>query len=308
MKIFLAGATGVIGRLLVPLLVDAGHAVTGTTRRAERLGQVAAAGARPVLVDVLDRAALFAALDGARPDLVIHQLTDLSGRDFAANSRLRIEGTRNLVDAARAVGVRRLIAQSIAWVYVPGRGPAREEEALDLAAAPPRGPLVAAVHALERAVADVPVGVVLRYGLLYGPGTWYARDGLTAAQVRRGELAATDGVSSFVHVADAAQAALAALAWPAGPVNVVDDEPAVGTAWLPRYARLLGAPPPPVRPGREGWERGASNARARERGWRPAYPTWREGFKEALAAGAGAGPSSAARSGAAAEGSGTSAA
>lgn len=289
MKIFLAGATGAIGRLLAPLLVAAGHAVTGTTRRAGRLGQVAATGARPVCLDVLDRAATFAALAEARPDVVIHQLTDLEGRDFAANSRLRVAGTRNLADAALAVGVPRLIAQSVAWAYAPGTGPAREGEAPDLGAAPPRDSFVAAVEALERAVAEVPVGVVLRYGLLYGPGTWYAPDGLTTAQVRRGEVAATDGVTSFVHVADAARAALDAVAWPAGPVNIVDDEPAAGTDWLPHYARLVGAPPPPTRPGRAAWERGAANTLARGRGWRPLYPSWRAGFAAVLSAGADTG-------------------
>jgi nucleoside-diphosphate-sugar epimerase len=138
------------------------------------------------------------------------------------------------------------------------------------------------VQALERAVAEAPVGVVLRYGLLYGPGTWYTRDGLTTEQVRRGELTATDGVTSFLHVADAAQAALAALAWPAGPVNIVDDAPAAGTEWLPLYASLVGAPPPLVTLGAANWERGASNARAHELGWSPQFPTWREGFKSAM--------------------------
>jgi nucleoside-diphosphate-sugar epimerase len=282
MKIFLAGATGVIGRLLLPLLVKAGHEVAGTTRHPDKLAQITAAGGRPVLADALDRQAVFAALEVERPDVVIHQMTDLSGRDFAANSHLRVVGTRNLVDAALAVGVRRLIAQSIAWTYVPGQGPAREEEPLDLEAPPPRGRMVAAVQALEQAVAEVPVGVILRYGLLYGPGTWYARDGMITEQVRRGEIEATDGVTSFLHVADAAQAALLALAWPAGPLNIVDDTPAAGTDWLPVYAGLVGAPPPPVRPGAAGWERGAANAKARQLGWRPRYPTWRDGFTTAL--------------------------
>lgn len=283
MRIFLAGATGVIGRLLLPLLVEAGHEVAGTTRRAERLERIAAAGGQPVLVDVLDRQATFAALAAARPDVVIHQLTDLSTRDFAANSRVRVEGTRNLVDAALAVGVSRMIAESIAWVCAPGQGPAREDEPLDLDAPPPRGELVTAVQALEQAVAELPVGIVLRYGLLYGPGTWYTRDGPVTDQVRRGEIQATDGVASFLHVADAAWAARAALAWPAGLLNIVDDVPAAGTEWLPLYARLVGAPPPPVRPGAAAWERGASNARARQLGWQPRYPTWRDGFTAVLA-------------------------
>lgn len=282
MKIFLAGATGVVGRLLLPLLVEAGHEVAGTTRRAEKTEQVAAAGGRPMVANALDREAIFVALGAERPDVVIHQLTDLSERDFSANSRLRIEGTRNLVDAALAAGVRRMIAQSISWIYAPGHGPAHEDEPLDLGAPPPRGQSVAAVQSLEQAVAEMPVGVVLRYGLLYGPGTWYSRDGLISEQMRRGEITATEGVSSFLHVADAAQAAAQALEWPAGAVNIVDDAPAKGTDWAPVYASLVGAPPPPMKLGAQGWERGASNGKARQLGWRPLYPDWREGFSRVL--------------------------
>jgi nucleoside-diphosphate-sugar epimerase len=282
MKIFLAGATGVVGRLLLPLLVEAGHEVVGMTRNAARIGQIETAGGQPVVVDAFDREAMLAALRSARPDVVIHQLTDLSGRDFAANSRLRIEGTRNLVDAAQAVNVQRMIAQSISWIYVPGHVPATEDEPLDLDAPPPRGQMVTAVQSLERAVAEMPVGVVLRYGMLYGPGTWYSREGLITEQIHRGEIVATDSVTSFLHVADAARAALQALDWPAGPLNIVDDAPAKGTEWLPAYARLVGAPPPPVKPGAQGWERGASNARARQLGWRPLYPHWREGLQVVL--------------------------
>ena len=282
MKVLLAGATGAIGRLLLPLLVDAGHQVSGTTRSAARSQRIAAAGGRPVVLDALDREAVLAALRAERPDVVIHQLTDLSRRDFAANARLRVEGTRNLVDAALATGVQRMVAESIAWIHVPGRGPASEEEPLDLDAPPPRGRMVAAVQSLERAVAEVPVGVVLRYGILYGPGTWYSREGLTTGQVLRGEVVADDAVTSFVHVADAARAALEALHWPAGPLHVVDDEPAAGRDWVPAYAALVGAASPPRRPGSQGWERGASNARARRLGWRPAFPSWRQGFASVL--------------------------
>lgn len=275
MRIFLAGATGAIGRLLLPLLVAAGHEVTGTTRRRERFAQIAAAGGTPVLADALDREATFAAVAAARPEAVLHQLTDLSGRDFAANARLRIEGTRNLVDAALVVGVRRVIAQSIAWVYEPGPAPASEDEPLDRAR-------MAAVQVLEETVAEVPEWVVLRYGLLYGPGTWYAPTGLMTTAIRDGQVAATAGVDSFVHVADAARAAVEALAWPSGIVNIVDDEPASKAEWLPIYAALIGAPPPPSGGNAQAWERGAANAKARALGWQPQYPTWRDGFKEVL--------------------------
>jgi nucleoside-diphosphate-sugar epimerase len=282
MKIFLAGATGVVGRLLLPLLVEAGHDVAGTTRSANKQGQIIAMGGRPVLVDALDRDSMFAALNDERPDVVIHQLTDLSARNFGANSQLRIDGTRNLVDAALKVGVERMIAQSISWVCVPGEKPAHEDELLDLEAAPPRRRTIAAVQSLEQTLLEMPVGVVLRYGLLYGPDTWYSRSGLTTEQIRRGEITASDAVTSFLHVSDAAQAAVPALNWPAGAVNIVDDTPAAGREWVPLYAKLVGAPAPPIQAGRQGWERGESNAKARQLGWNPQYPTWREGFKSVL--------------------------
>jgi nucleoside-diphosphate-sugar epimerase len=283
LKILLAGATGVIGRALVPRLLKDGHEVVGTTRSTEKAQLVRALGARPIVVDVFDRDVLALAVRTERPEAIIHQLTDLGAFDLAANARLRVAGTRNLVDAARAAGVRRMVAQSIAFVYGPGAGPAREDEPLDLGAPPPRNETVAGVQALEQAVSGLPEGVILRYGTLYGPGTWFAQDGAIARQVRRGEVPASDGVTSFVHVADAARAALLALGWPPGVVNLVDDEPALGKVWLPTYAALLGAPPPPVRDGSNRGERGASNAKAHQlRGWQPLYSSWREGFRTAL--------------------------
>jgi nucleoside-diphosphate-sugar epimerase len=283
MKILVAGATGVIGRLLIPLLVDAGHEVVGTTRHPAKAIALEGLGARSVVVDAFDRGRLITTLRAEVPDVVIHQLTDLRRQDFAANARLRMEGTRNLVDAARAAGVRRMIAQSIAFAYAPGPEPAREEDPLDLETPPPRRDTVRGVHSLERTVAELPEGIILRYGTLYGPGTWYASDGQVAEQVRRGARPATDGITSFVHAADAAGAARSALTWPPGIVNVVDDEPAAGTEWLPVYAAAIGAMPPPIQCGRQRGERGASNAKARrELGWQPRYPSWREGFLAAL--------------------------
>ena len=282
MRVFFAGATGAVGRLLLPKLIAAGHSVVAVTRSPQRTDELRAAGAEPYILDVLDRAAVLAAFEAARPDAVMHQLTDLSARDFAANSRLRVEGTRNLVDAALVVGVERMVAQSLYSIYGPGNAPAREEEPFDEDAASPRAGTIAGVKALEAVVARMPVGVALRFGFFYGPGTWYARDGLVADQVRRGELTATGAQVSFIHVADAAEAAYQALGWPAGPVNIVDDEPAPGTEWIPLVASLIGAPPPPFRAGRQPWERGASNAKARSLGWSPRFPSWRAGFIDAF--------------------------
>jgi nucleoside-diphosphate-sugar epimerase len=275
LKILVAGATGVIGRRLVPLLLDAGHEVAGTTRRPERAESLAKLGARPIVVDAFDAAALAAAVADERPDVIAHQLTDLSAEDFHANSRLRAEGTRNLVAAARAAEVETMIAQSIAWVYMPGATLAVEDDPLDPSAPPYDG-----IAALEAATGTMPHSVVLRYGALYGPGTWYAPDGAIAERVRAGELALTPAWTSFVHVDDAAAAALAALDWPAGPVNIVDDDPATANEWLPFYSDIIGAPEPGVARHAAATSRPVSNAKAHDLGWKPKYSSWRIGFAE----------------------------
>ncbi|WTX00004.1 NAD(P)-dependent oxidoreductase [Streptomycetaceae bacterium NBC_01309] len=295
MHVFVAGATGAVGRLLLPLLVADGHRVTALTRGESGAAAVLAAGGTPVVGDVYDAAGLAGVLRAASPDVVMHQLTDLSRGDLAANARIRTVGTRNLVDAALASGVRRIVAQSISWAYEAGPDPAREDTPLDTAAPEPRGTSVAGVAALESAVRELPEWVVLRYGLLYGPGTWYTRYGLTAERARAGELAADADVTSFVHVADAARAAALALAWPSGTTaNVVDDEPAAAREWVPVFCDAVGAPQPVERVtervtgtsagtsagARTGWARGADNSYARkELGWEPEYASWRTGFR-----------------------------
>ncbi|WP_418959968.1 NAD-dependent epimerase/dehydratase family protein [Streptomyces tritici] len=285
MRIFVAGATGAVGRLLVPLLLDAGHEVVGTSRTREGVERVRAQGAGGVRVDALDADGLRAAVAEAAPDAVVHQLTDLAAADGAANNRLRRDGTRNLVDAAAKAGVKRLVAQSICWTYTPGAGPADESVPLDATEELPRARIVAGARALEEQAAELPGAVVLRYGILYGPGTWYAPGGAVAAALGGdpearflGSLRADDSVSSFLHVADAARAAVEALDWPAGAYNVVDDEPAPGREWLPVLAAALGAPAPAPAEGAAPWARGASNAKARALGWRPAHASWRTGF------------------------------
>jgi nucleoside-diphosphate-sugar epimerase len=268
-RIFLAGATGAVGRRLVPLLVAAGHQVTALTRKSRDLPVDVVVG------DVYDRDALMGIVEAAAPDVVMHQLTDLSAGDRDANAEIRRTGTRNLVDAGLNAGARRVVAQSIAWVYEPGEEPATEQTPLD----PDRPGTVDAVRILEETVQEAPEWVVLRYGLFYGPTTWYAQDGLVAEQARAKALVASRDVNSFVHIDDAADAAVQALDWPSGIVNVCDDEPAAGVAWLPAFCDAVGAPPPPTSENRAGWARGADNGYVRNRlGWQPAYPSWRQGF------------------------------
>jgi nucleoside-diphosphate-sugar epimerase len=282
MRILLAGSTGVVGRRLVPLLVADGHEVIALTRRPERVAGLRARGAQPVVADVRDAEALAAVVRDAAPEVVAHQLTDLAAGDLAANAALREIGTRNLVDAALAAGARRIVAQSISWAYVGGDRPATEDTPLDVEAPGGRRGMVRAVAALEAAVREAPEWVVLRYGMFYGPDTWFAPDGLRAADAHAGRLVADGDVTSFTHVDDAAAAAVAALTWPSGAANVCDDEPAAARDWVPAFCAAVGAPPPPRADAdapRRPWARGADNRRAREQlGWTPQHPSWRAGF------------------------------
>jgi nucleoside-diphosphate-sugar epimerase len=279
MRILVAGGTGVLGRRMLPDLARSGHSLAVMTRDPGRARDLVPNGVDIVPGDVLDAAAVDAAMSANAPDVVIHQLTDLSRGDRQANARLRITGTRNLVEACLRLGVERLVAQSIAWAYEPGDGPAAESTPFDLASpSQDRRDTVQAVATLEEQVARVPQGVILRCGMLYGPDTWYSPQGMMADLARDGRLPASPDIVSFVHVDDAARAAVDALDWPAGPVNVVDDEPAAGSSWVPAFARAVGAPEPAHTRDREPWARGATNDRAGDLGWRPRYESWRVGF------------------------------
>ena len=315
MRVFLAGATGALGRRLVPQLVAAGHTVVGTTRRPDRAAGLRAAGAEPAVLDPLDAAAVTAAVAAAAPDVLVHQLTALAGmgnprafaREFAATNRLRTEGTDILLAAGRAAGVRRVVAQSFGgWPYARVGGPVKtEDDPLDPDPAPAARSTLAAIRHLEAAVTGYGEGLALRYGGFYGPGTSLAPGAVHVELVRRRRfpvVGSGGGVWSFVHVDDAAAATVAAVEGGApGVYNVGDDEPAPVREWLPVLARVLGAPPPRhvpawvARPllGSQGMvmmttTRGLDNGRARrELGWAPTRATWRDGFRELAAVGDG---------------------
>jgi nucleoside-diphosphate-sugar epimerase len=309
MKIFVAGASGAIGRPLVRQLVAAGHEVTGMTRREERAEEIRRAGAEAVVCDVFEAEALSAAVVAARPEAVVHVLTALPQRfkpksDYLApTNRIRIEGTRNLVAAAREAGATRVVAESIAFAYAPRGSWVKDEEAPLFTDAPGRfGATFGAVAELERQVLEGEgfEGLVLRYGWLYGQGTYYDRDGQQAEETRKRRLplvGTATGTFSFIHVEDAAAATLAAVeGGDPGVYNVVDDEPAPLHEWVPVYAAALGAKPPrrvPVWLARlvAGKDvaasalglRGASNVKAkRQLSWEPTHPSWRQGFRDSL--------------------------
>lgn len=305
MRVFVAGATGVIGRRLLPTLTTAGHEPIAMTRSPEKAAALRAQGIEAVVCDAYDTDGLARAVADARPDQIVHALTDLPEeinmrrfeRDVQSTGRLRREGTRNLLAAARAAGVRRIVAESIAFIYAPEGNRVKDEDApLATATLPSAAEPIAD---LEHQVLEAG-GIVLRYGQLYGPGTGFAKDGAWATSLRRRRLPIVgggSGVFSFLHVDDAASATVAALGHD-GPAtyNVVDDDPALVREWVPVYARAVAAPAPWRTPawvgrlaaGRIAVEmmnelRGASNARIkRELGWEPTYASWREGFQTAL--------------------------
>ncbi|MGA8365128.1 MAG: NAD(P)-dependent oxidoreductase [Solirubrobacteraceae bacterium] len=305
MRVFVAGATGVIGRRLVPALTTAGHEPIAMTRSPDKAAALSAQGIEAVVCDAYDADGLARAVADARADQIVHALTDLPEeinmrrfeRDVQSTGRLRKEGTRNLLAAARAAGIRRIVAESIAFIYAPEGDWVKDEDApLATATLPSAAEPIAD---LERQVLEAD-GIVLRYGQLYGPGTGFAKDGTWATNLRRRRLpivGAGSGMFSFLHVDDAASATVAALGRDGpGTYNVVDDDPAPVREWVPVYARAVQAPAPWRAPawvgrlaaGRIAVEmmnelRGASNARIkRELGWEPRYASWREGFRTQL--------------------------
>jgi 2-alkyl-3-oxoalkanoate reductase len=317
MKVFVAGATGVLGRELLPQLVARGHEVVGMTRSASKQDLVRSLGARPVVADALDPDAVAQAVASAEPEVIVHQLTALSGkmsmRDarrpdrssaVTMTNRLRTEATDHLLAAGRAVGARRFVAQSIATFRFAGGPVQGEADPLDPnPPAPLRTGLAAILH-LERAVTTIEwgEGLALRYGSFYGPGTGFslAPDAVMAAPIRKRRfplVGGGSGVWSFVHIEDAAAATVAAVEHgQPGIYNVVDDEPAPVREWLPVLASALDAKPPRRVPR---WlvrlaageaaavmmtdVRGASNEKAkRELGWKPRYASWRQGFAQGL--------------------------
>jgi nucleoside-diphosphate-sugar epimerase len=313
MKVFVAGATGALGQRLVPQLVARGHEVIGMTQTPSKQDLLRVLGARPVVADALDADAVARAVAETDPDVIVHQLTALKAidfrhidRSFALTNRLRTEGTDHLLAAGRAIGVRRVVAQSYAgWPFARTDGAVKsEDDALDPDPPDALRATLDAIRHVERAVTSIDwgEGVVLRYGGFYGPGTNLSSDPRAemAEVVRKRKFPLVGdgaGVWSFIHIDDAAAATVAAVEHGAtGIYQVVDDEPAPVRDWLPTLAKTLGAKPPRHLPRWLGRlaageaatvmmteVRGASNAKAkRELDWAPVYSSWRTGFAEGL--------------------------
>ena len=309
MRVFVAGATGAIGRQLVPRLVEAGHEVHGMTRSEPKQGMVREMGAVPVVADALEPDQVATAVARAKPDVIVHQLTALAGKGFRGlkqriemTNRLRSEGTDHLLSAGQAVGVQRFVAQSNAALYARTGGPVKtEEDPLDTTPPRKQREATAAILHLEEAVlgAAWTEGIVLRYGGFYLPGAGMGPGGETHELIRKRQFPLVGdggGVWSFIHLGDAAEATVAAVEHGSrGIYNIVDDDPAPVAEWLPTLTRMLSGKKPRRLPpfvvrlvaGEFGVlmmteARGASNAKAkRELGWSPAHPSWRQGFAAA---------------------------
>jgi nucleoside-diphosphate-sugar epimerase len=308
MKVLVAGATGAMGQRLVPQLAERGHEVFGMTRSEGKRDLVRRLGAAPLVADALDPDAVAQAVAQADPEVIVHQLTALSGsldlrhfeRDFEPTNRLRSEGTDHLLAAGRAVGVKRFVAQSYAgWPFARSGGPVKtEDDPLDPDPPEAMRRALEAIRHLEDAVtgASWTTGIVLRYGGFYGPGTSLGPEGEHVELIRKRGFPVVGGgggVWSFIHIEDAAEATVAAVEHGSrGIYNVVDDEPAPVAEWLPVIAASVGAKPPRRVPRWLGRllageaatvmmtdVRGASNEKAkRELGWRPGHPSWRGGL------------------------------
>ena len=304
MRVLVTGATGAVGRHLVPMLVAAGHEVTATTKTPGKAAQLREAGAQAAVVDGLDRAAVIAAVRAAAPDVIVHEMTALTemrnlrnvDRVFAATNELRVRGTDNLLAAAAEAGTRRVVAQGYTgWPNERSGSPVKTEaDPLDSRVVPSAARTLAAIRHVEEVVPRAaPEGIVLRYGSFYGPGASQVMlDVLRKRQMP--VVGGGTGIWSFIEITDAAAATLAAVEQGApGIYNIVDDDPAPVAEWLPYLAKVAGAKPPLHVPAWLGGllagefvvaqmttVRGSSNAKARkELGWEPRYPSWREGFR-----------------------------
>ncbi|HGO3186180.1 TPA: NAD-dependent epimerase/dehydratase family protein [Staphylococcus aureus] len=274
-KIFVTGATGLIGIKLVQRLKEEGHEVAGFTTSENGQQKLAAVNVKAYIGDILNADTIDQALADFKPEIIINQITDLKNVDMAANTKVRIEGSKNLIDAAKKHDVKKVIAQSIAFMYEPGEGLAYEKTALDFNSTGDRKVTVDGVVGLEEETTRMDEYVVLR---LYGPGTWYGKDGMIYNQFMDGQVTLSDGVTSFVHLDDAVETSIQAIHFENGIYNVADDAPVKGSEFAEWYKEQLGVEPnidiQPAQP----FERGVSNEKFKAQGGTLIYKTWKDGM------------------------------
>lgn len=277
-KIFVTGATGLIGTKLTKRLIEEGYEVAGLTTSEKGKEKLDNAGVKAYIGNILEYDTIEKSIGDFKPDIIMNEITDLKQVDMSANTKVRIEGTRNLVEAAIKHDVPHIQSQSIAFVYEAGDTLATEETSLDYDASGDRKITVDGVEGLEKESARLNKHVILRYGLLYEPGTWYGKDGMIYNQFINGEVTMTDGVQSFIHIDDAVETAIQALNFESGVYNVADDEPVKGDDWAKWYANELNVTPTlniePAAP----FERGVTNKKFKDQGGKLIYATWKDGM------------------------------
>jgi nucleoside-diphosphate-sugar epimerase len=277
-KIFVVGATGLIGTKLTKRLLEEGYDVAGLTRSQQGKAKLEDQGVTGFIGDVFKADTVEAAVASYKPDVIINEITDLKQADMSANTRVRKEGTKNIVSAALNNDVQHIQSQSIAFVYEGGQGLATEETPLDYQATGERKVTVDGVEALEQETARIPHHVILRYGLLYGPQTWFGKNGMIYNQFIDGSVSMSNGIQSFIHIDDAVETAIQALSFEPGIYNVTDDNPVDGETWAKWYAQLLNVNPTLNIEQAADHERGASNKKFRQQGGKLIYSDWQEGM------------------------------
>ncbi|MGN5880640.1 NAD-dependent epimerase/dehydratase family protein [Staphylococcus lugdunensis] len=277
-KIFVTGATGLIGTKLTQRLLEEGYDVAGFTTSEQGKQRLESANVKAYIGDILKADTIEAAIADFQPEIIINQITDLKKVDMTANTKVRIDGSKNLIDAALKHHVKKVIAQSIAFTYEPGEGLATEETPLDDHSTGDRKITVEGVEGLEEQTARMDNYVVLRFGWLYGPGTWYGKDGMIYNQFIDGEVTLSDGVTSFVHLDDAVETSIQAINFANGIYNVADDEPVKGSDFAQWYKQQLKVNPKVNITPAEPFERGVSNEKFKSQGGTLQYKSWKDGM------------------------------
>lgn len=277
-KIFVTGATGLIGTRLVKRLKEEGHEVAGFTTSEKGKQKLQDAGVQPYVGDILKSNTIDEAIEAFKPEIIINQITDLKNVDMSANTKVRIDGSKNLMDAAIKHNVKKVIAQSIAFTYESGSGLATEETSLDYHSTGDRKITVDGVEGLEKETARIGEYVILRFGWLYGPGTWYGKDGMIYNQFIDGNVTLSDGVTSFVHIDDAVETSIQAIDFDNGIYNVADDEPVKGSDFAEWYKNQLQVDPKITIQPAQPFERGVTNDKFKEQGGTLIYSSWKDGM------------------------------
>ncbi|WP_086428746.1 NAD-dependent epimerase/dehydratase family protein [Staphylococcus cornubiensis] len=278
-KIFVTGATGLIGMRLTERLIKEGHNVAGFTTSENGKARLEKIGAQAFIGNILEPDTIEAAIKAFQPEVIMHQITDLKNVDMTANTKVRVEGTRHLADIALKYGVRNIISQSLAFMYEPGNTLATETTPLDTNSSGDRKITVDGVIGVESESQRLEHAVILRYGMMYGPGTWYGKDGMIYNQFKDGNVQLSKGITSYVHIDDTVEAAIKALDFEPGIYNVTDDEPIDGETWAAWYAEQLNVSPHIEFFEAQPYERGADNQKYKAQGGKLLYATWRDGMK-----------------------------